>query len=221
MPPRRRDVLQAFVLRFLVSFVPLVFLWLGIAPVYTRGIFAGANWLFQWDRPPVAKVGIGEDGLYAYRLTAEGPRAVFAFEEYGLFFNGILLAALLLATPGLRAASRAGRTVAGLALLAVVHVLFVVVEVKAQFVNLGLVAATPREAYTINWLAVLFGTLGEGLFPLLIAGGLTGRAWKEALSLQISLPARGRARRDASLGRNDPCPCGSGRKYKHCCGKER
>jgi len=27
--------------------------------------------------------------------------------------------------------------------------------------------------------------------------------------------------RDAnkSVGRNDPCPCGSGRKYKNCCGK--
>ena len=23
----------------------------------------------------------------------------------------------------------------------------------------------------------------------------------------------------AKVGRNDPCPCGSGRKYKHCCGK--
>jgi uncharacterized protein len=22
----------------------------------------------------------------------------------------------------------------------------------------------------------------------------------------------------ASAGRNDPCPCGSGRKFKHCCG---
>lgn len=25
-------------------------------------------------------------------------------------------------------------------------------------------------------------------------------------------------RRHAAAGRNDPCPCGSGRKYKHCCG---
>ena len=24
---------------------------------------------------------------------------------------------------------------------------------------------------------------------------------------------------DKKVGRNDPCPCGSGRKYKHCCGK--
>ncbi|HHV11971.1 MAG TPA: SEC-C domain-containing protein [Clostridiales bacterium] len=25
--------------------------------------------------------------------------------------------------------------------------------------------------------------------------------------------------KDKKIGRNDPCPCGSGRKYKHCCGK--
>ncbi|WP_202079325.1 preprotein translocase subunit SecA [Caldalkalibacillus salinus] len=26
-------------------------------------------------------------------------------------------------------------------------------------------------------------------------------------------------RAEAKVGRNEPCPCGSGRKYKHCCGK--
>jgi SEC-C motif domain protein len=26
------------------------------------------------------------------------------------------------------------------------------------------------------------------------------------------------ARREATVGRNDPCPCGSGKKYKKCCG---
>lgn len=25
--------------------------------------------------------------------------------------------------------------------------------------------------------------------------------------------------RDKKVGRNDPCPCGSGKKYKHCCGR--
>ena len=24
---------------------------------------------------------------------------------------------------------------------------------------------------------------------------------------------------EAKVGRNDPCPCGSGKKYKNCCGK--
>jgi len=26
-------------------------------------------------------------------------------------------------------------------------------------------------------------------------------------------------RKDRKIGRNDPCPCGSGKKYKNCCGK--
>jgi uncharacterized protein len=26
-----------------------------------------------------------------------------------------------------------------------------------------------------------------------------------------------RRREGPKVGRNDPCPCGSGRKYKHCC----
>jgi len=26
---------------------------------------------------------------------------------------------------------------------------------------------------------------------------------------------------EKSPGRNDPCPCGSGRKYKKCCGREK
>ncbi|MBQ6907461.1 MAG: SEC-C domain-containing protein, partial [Clostridia bacterium] len=25
-------------------------------------------------------------------------------------------------------------------------------------------------------------------------------------------------RTEAKIGRNDPCPCGSGKKYKKCCG---
>lgn len=29
---------------------------------------------------------------------------------------------------------------------------------------------------------------------------------------------KGRPVRVASIGRNDPCPCGSGKKYKKCCG---
>jgi preprotein translocase subunit SecA len=30
--------------------------------------------------------------------------------------------------------------------------------------------------------------------------------------------ARPVVRRDAGIGRNDPCPCGSGKKFKKCCG---
>src|SRR5262249_28100298 len=34
----------------------------------------------------------------------------------------------------------------------------------------------------------------------------------------VGAPSGGVERRRARLGRNDPCPCGSGKKYKKCCG---
>ena len=41
--------------------------------------------------------------------------------------------------------------------------------------------------------------------------------------LEMAKAARERAknrtiRHEVKIGRNDPCPCGSGRKYKKCCG---
>ena len=44
---------------------------------------------------------------------------------------------------------------------------------------------------------------------------------REAARVQNSAPfPRQEAPRSAQkVGRNEPCPCGSGRKYKHCCGK--
>lgn len=37
-------------------------------------------------------------------------------------------------------------------------------------------------------------------------------------SPQSSLPKGQPARSQPSVGRNDPCPCGSGKKWKRCCG---
>jgi uncharacterized protein len=40
-----------------------------------------------------------------------------------------------------------------------------------------------------------------------------GRGLEEARRRRTRTPAR-----RVKVGRNEPCPCGSGRKYKHCCG---
>lgn len=45
------------------------------------------------------------------------------------------------------------------------------------------------------------------------------RRAREAKREQTVRPAQ--ARSQPKIGRNEPCPCGSGRKYKHCCGKRR
>jgi preprotein translocase subunit SecA len=56
-----------------------------------------------------------------------------------------------------------------------------------------------------------------------IAGGLAAAPEPQQAEpgaepeVQINLPAR---RETPKVGRNEPCPCGSGRKYKDCCGKK-
>jgi uncharacterized protein YecA (UPF0149 family) len=45
------------------------------------------------------------------------------------------------------------------------------------------------------------------------------RRAREAKREQTVRPAKPRSQ--PKIGRNEPCPCGSGRKYKHCCGKRR
>ena len=40
-----------------------------------------------------------------------------------------------------------------------------------------------------------------------------------AVSSQAQAQNTTYVRSQPKVGRNDPCPCGSGKKYKHCCGK--
>jgi preprotein translocase subunit SecA len=48
-----------------------------------------------------------------------------------------------------------------------------------------------------------------------------GRAQGPSTAIRLAGPGEGRRRsRSARLGRNDPCVCGSGRKYKHCHGQQ-
>ncbi len=50
-------------------------------------------------------------------------------------------------------------------------------------------------------------------------------AWDKLLSperrkeLYLEQKKSGTVIKEKKLGRNDPCDCGSGKKYKHCCGK--
>ena len=56
------------------------------------------------------------------------------------------------------------------------------------------------------------------LIPTLV---LTLNGWVKAqrgATGAANLP--GAPARRAKVGRNDPCPCGSGRKFKKCCGQE-
>jgi hypothetical protein len=72
------------------------------------------------------------------------------------------------------------------------------------------------------------GLCGAMLADLESQGRLSGgrmlgayvRALKEAFADAASGKAKPVKRPGSRIGRNDPCPCGSGRKYKKCCGKD-
>ncbi|MGI5088557.1 hypothetical protein HH006_13215, partial [Treponema denticola] len=51
-----------------------------------------------------------------------------------------------------------------------------------------------------------FSGSGHGMGPT----ALSARSRPENAQVVRTVP---------KVGRNDPCPCGSGKKYKYCCGK--
>jgi len=63
----------------------------------------------------------------------------------------------------------------------------------------------------LEWLA---GYLRRGQQPPAVQRNVqAGAATDSAVGKRMPVPA------GAKVGRNDPCPCGSGVKYKHCCGR--
>ncbi|HUV03902.1 MAG TPA: SEC-C metal-binding domain-containing protein [Armatimonadota bacterium] len=50
-----------------------------------------------------------------------------------------------------------------------------------------------------------------------VPAGLEGEEGDEERFLAAARQAQGPAQRRQKIGRNDPCPCGSGKKYKKCC----
>ncbi len=68
---------------------------------------------------------------------------------------------------------------------------------------------SPQQRYA----RVMQGTARHNSMGAFSAGGntaLSGKSRPEGVQVVRVMP---------KVGRNDPCPCGSGKKYKHCCGR--
>jgi SEC-C motif len=129
-----------------------------------------------------------------------------------------LLAALVVATSGWSWRRRGRALAVGLALITVTQIAFVLVTIVATqqspvMSRSGLVVVpgfSPTKQSIFYALYYFFDLTGRGFFALLIYLGLIAVGWRSPEAAPP--PSRGRA-----VGRNDPCPCGSGKKYKHCC----
>lgn len=207
----KNNLLMRFLGWFSIAFVALVALWFMLAPLYNNIVFFSANAVFQLDDPVKASLGQGQGKWFAYKVSGNQHIPAFEFDTYGTFFNIVLLLGLMLAAPGLAWTQRAIRSGIAVLSLFVIHTFFVVVQIKAQFINSGLMMpGSAEEAYAFNWLAVLMGTLGEQLLPLLIVGLLTWKTWLSAFK---------QSAKQAQKIQDAVCDCGSGKKFKHCCGK--
>lgn len=62
---------------------------------------------------------------------------------------------------------------------------------------------------------------GERYFALVIEAKNNSRVWaNKGFTPRELAGLRSRMQRMQQVGRNDPCPCGSGKKYKKCCGSQ-
>ncbi len=137
-------------------------------------------------------------------------------------YDLILFASLMLATPGWPLLQRLRLIGIGLALLTLAEFAFFLSTI--EYSQLRTVSTSPRvilyppgysrtKEVAATWIYYFFQTMGRGLFPLLVYVGVIGVAWT-SMPKPAPQPSETRVPR-----RNDPCPCGSGKKYKRCCGK--
>lgn len=79
---------------------------------------------------------------------------------------------------------------------------------------------TPDGQPGLNYLCEGYRMFFEHIDPYMQAMAAEVRAGRPAAGVMHQLRARQQQAREEAAGpvrRNDPCPCGSGRKYKHCC----
>jgi preprotein translocase subunit SecA len=85
-----------------------------------------------------------------------------------------------------------------------------------------------RESIGLQSLAqkdplVAYKTQGHGAFQELMAGlqrDIVHMIYHVGIVKHEKPKEREKVPAGKGIGRNDPCPCGSGKKYKKCCGKE-
>jgi uncharacterized protein len=79
-------------------------------------------------------------------------------------------------------------------------------------------ATSPDGEKGHNYLCRSYFGFFDHVQPYMEAMARLVEAGRPVTAIMDILAAHERQSAMASAGRNDPCPCGSGRKFKHCCG---
>ncbi len=177
------------------------------APLYQRALHVGAEFYYELEGKSLRfRKMEGETVFRSYMkppFEAElSPRPIVS--------NLPFLLTLILATPAVRPRRRVIILAVAVGLLYLSHVAFVVTKVEVSLIS----AAHPSAGSEGWWKAAdnFFEVTGKAFFPILIWLGL-------CLRYMLGLADRPAAPAAEKVGRNAPCPCGSGKKFKHCCAR--
>ena len=190
-------------------------------------VLLGAGWLFLplLDSIYIRMLAVGGEVYYSFEgknldFSVRGaeifiksrarPRFEVNLSPEAIYSNIVILMALVLPTPGMRLKKRASVVAAAIGLLYLSHVAFLVTKVEITLVTVEHPIA--GAAWLWKPLDNAFEIVGKAFSPILIWLALT-------LPYMMGLvdPLR-KTVGERPPGRNDPCPCGSGKKFKYCCG---
>lgn len=135
-----------------------------------------------------------------------GTEAKAGIHGWTMYTAPIIIFSIILAWPGLASKTRAK------AFLIALPLLFL-----SQFIDIPIHCINRIEA---TWPAESLSSELRTFWAFVLTNG--GRqfmaffiALLSVFSARLVIPERVKT----TVGRNDPCPCGSGKKYKNCCGK--
>ena len=190
-------------------------------------VLLGAGWLFLplLDSIYIRLLAVGGEVYYSFGgksfdFSVQGaeiffrsrsrPRFEASLSPEAIYSNIVILMALVLPTPGMRVKKRATVVASAIGLLYLSHVAFLVTKVEVTLVTVDHPIA--GAAWLWETLDNGFEIIGKAFFPIFIWLALT---LSYMMGLVDPLP---KTVEDRPTGRNDPCPCGSGKKFKYCCG---
>jgi hypothetical protein len=191
-----------FLLLFTLALGVLTPLWGLAAPYYGRLAAGAARPLFHAvESPNVTVVDVQGGELWILRRLDDRRVTPFLYFDRYTFFAVIPLIALFAATPGLGVRRRAVRGLAGLAMLFVLQVGYLVAAVELAYVAGGLTASGGFLSRTSEGWQILVRVLWEA-GPVVIWIALTASEWRRLWGgLRAPEPAlEARARGTAAAG---------------------
>lgn len=183
-----------FIICFLIAFVLLAVAWGYLMPGYNRLVVSVAGSAFRVvERDNVTFLQARGDELWVERRDKNGSLEDFSYFDPYIYFGLVPLLALLVAIPGPGLLRRLRRALLGLALMFLVHVLYVVGSVEMTYAAVGLRSVSAGGRHILDWAQIFLRIVWQAA-PVLIAALLGMDFWRDRLLMLRNLSRTGRGK---------------------------